>query len=139
MPLSRNLLMFSCLLFMPFLCACDTQVPQTINVRVSSDLGPITDMPLRLYESFRACEGTFVEGHTDEKGAFRFDTVTTRGGIAEVTQSIALCAEKSGRWEPLWSTITGGGAESMDLECGPNAVARELRSAADEFCELTVR
>jgi hypothetical protein len=140
MPLGRNLKALALAIGMSLLLgACDKQVQQTITGTLASSTGPTANMHLRLYESFKTCEGTFVEGRTDAQGAFKFRTVSTRGGISVVTQPIALCVEESGRWSPLWSTVTGGGAESMVLTCGPQAVGRESRSAADEFCDLMVR
>jgi hypothetical protein len=112
---------------------CDTQVAQVISGTLASETGPVAGTRVRLYESFGTCEGTFVEANTNQQGAFRFSTVTTKGGIAEVTQSISLCTELSGRWTPLWSTITGGGSKAIVLECSP------LSSQDDEFCDMKIQ
>ena len=133
MPLSRNLLTTAVLLSASLVTSCDIQVAQVISGRLASESGPVASLKLRLYESFRTCEGAFVEGSTDPQGAFRFNTVSTKGGIAVVTQSITLCSEQSGKWTPLWSTITGGGSKAIALECKPRG------SQDDEFCDMKIQ
>ena len=133
MPLSRKLLATTVLLCASLVSGCDTQVAQVISGTLTSESGPVANSTLRLYDSFRTCEGAFVEGNTDQHGKFRFTTVSTKGGISVVTQSIALCSEQSGKWIPLWSTITGGGSEAIGLECKPRD------SQDDEFCDMNIQ
>jgi hypothetical protein len=133
MPLKRNYLALPWAVAAIFAAGCDRQVQQTISGSFKGINGPNADLPLRLYESFEMCEGQYVETRTDELGAFRFRTTSTKGGISEVTQSIALCAERDGRWAPLWSTIIGGGAAAIALECGPP------KSSSGEFCEMRIQ
>ena len=111
--------------------ACDKRIPQEVTGTLSSDAGPLTDTPVRLYSSFRKCDGKFFEVRTNSNGAFRFNTESTRGGLSVVTQKIALCTERGGTWEPLWSTITGGGATRIVLNCKPP-------QGEGEFCDIKV-
>ena len=133
MPLSRNLLAITVLLCASLVIGCDTQVAQVISGTLYSEDGPVANSSLRLYESFRTCEGNYVEGNTDQMGKFRFNAASTKGGISEVTQSIALCSERAEKWVPLWSTITGGGSEAIFLECKPRG------TQDDEFCDMKVQ
>ena len=114
------------------LLSCDKQIPQRIIGTLSSNNGPSANVALRLYPSFRKCDGKFSESQTDSKGAFQFGTESTRGGVDVVVQEIALCAEQTGTWVPLWSTVIGGGAVQIDLTCKP-------RGLEEEFCELKAR
>lgn len=118
--------------FAVVLTGCDKQVPQEITGSISLGSGPMADTKLRLYASEKSCEGEYVESTTDTNGAFRFETESTRGGVGVVTQSIAICAEQSGDWKPLWSIVTGGGAPRIILTCKPTA------SEDEEFCDITV-
>ncbi len=111
------------------LSACDKQVTTEVAGSLVSDSGPMADVPLRLYESYKACEGQSFETKTDTSGRFSFKTESTRGGISVVTQEIALCTQQSGEWKPLWSTITEGGAPKLVLTCKPP-------SGEDEFCDI---
>ena len=112
--------------------ACDKTIPQTFTGVLSSNSAPESNLSIRLYASHKKCEGEFLESKTDSSGVFSFSTHSVRGGLAVVTQSIALCVEKSGSWVPLWSTITGGGAHSLQLNCKP----RPKEDPFVEFCEI---
>lgn len=115
--------------------ACDTQVPQVITGTLSLSEGPVANRTIRLYASYPLCQEAFVETRTDASGAFRFQTQSTKGGLSVVTQSIALCIERSGSWTPIWATILGGGAHRIDLTCKP-VVGDEPFA---EFCEVKAR
>ena len=130
MPQKRSHLTLMAALCAVLAAGCDRQVSQTISGSLATSDGPSANLPLRLYESFQTCEGQYVEARTNEIGAFQFRTSTTKGGISEVTQSIALCTNHDGQWAPLWSTITGGGSPAITLICGPP------KSADAEFCEM---
>lgn len=112
--------------------ACDQDLPQVVTGTLHTTEGAWANQSLRLYASHPACDGAFVETRTDGNGAFRFATETTKGGLSVVTQSIALCIQKSGAWVPLWATIIGGGAKSMTLTCRP----RTGNDPFVEFCEV---
>jgi hypothetical protein len=114
------------------IAACNKTIPQTVSGVLSSNGGPESNLPLRLHASHKKCEGKFVESKTDSSGVFRFSTHSVRGGLAVVTQQIALCVEKPGAWVPLWSTIIGGGAHSLQLNCKP----RLKEDPFVEFCEV---
>ena len=133
MPLKRNFLTPVAAVAAVSIGGCDTQVPQTISGSLATPEGPAENQSLRLYESFQTCEGHFVEARTNEVGEFQFRTSSTKGGISEVTQTLALCAERDGNWSPLWSTITGGGAAAVTLQCG------SPKSSEDEFCEMKIQ
>jgi hypothetical protein len=133
MPLKRNYLALVVAVAAVPIGGCDTQVPQTVSGSLATPDGPAANQSLRLYDSFRTCEGHFVEARTNEAGEFRFHTSSTKGGISEVTQSLALCAERDGKWRPLWSTITGGGAAAVTLKCGSSKPTRA------EFCEIKIQ
>jgi hypothetical protein len=131
MPLKRNYLTFALAMATVVTTGCaDRQLPQTITGSLSTRDGSGANRSVRLYESYEKCEGNYVEARTNEAGEFKFQTTTWQGGISEVTQSVALCVERDGKWLPLWSTITGGGAEAITLVCKP------AQSADDEFCEM---
>lgn len=98
---------------------CDKQVPQEITGTLVLATGPASETRLRLYESFEECSGNYIETRTDAAGAFKFNTESTRGGISVVTQTIALCTEDAGTWQPLWSIVTEGGAPEIVLTCKP--------------------
>jgi len=112
--------------------ACDQVLPQALTGTLHTTDGAWANQPLRLYASYPACDGAFVETRTDGNGAFRFATETTKGGLSVVTQSIALCVQKSGAWVPLWATIIGGGAKSITLTCRPPTGNDPFA----EFCEV---
>jgi hypothetical protein len=114
------------------IAACNKTIPQTVTGTLSSNEGPVSNQTVRLYASHPGCEGEFVESKTDSSGVFRFATQSIRGGLAVVTQPIALCVENSGAWVPLWATIIGGGAHSLQLTCKP----RTKEDPFVEFCEI---
>jgi hypothetical protein len=132
MPLTRNSLTLALTIAAVAAVGCDKLVSQDISGTLVLADGRGANLPLRLYESFEACEGRFVSGQTDGSGNFQFRTTTTLGGISVVTQSIALCTEREGKWAPLWSTITGGGAPNITLRCAPP------KSTEDEFCDMKI-
>jgi hypothetical protein len=109
--------------------ACDKQVATEITGSLASEFGPMANIPVRLYESYKACDGEPLETKTDANGRFRFETESTRGGISVVTQEIALCTEQSGQWKPLWSTIIEGGAAKLVLSCKP-------QNDEGDFCDI---
>ena len=98
---------------------CDKQIPQTVVGTINTAAGPASNIAVRLYPSFRTCEGQFLEGRTDASGRFSFFTESTRGGLSVVVQHLALCTEVAGKWQPLWSIVTGGGATRVVLNCQP--------------------
>ncbi len=112
--------------------ACDRDIPQTIVGTLASHEGPVAHQTLRLYASYPECDGTFLESTTDDAGRFRFTTRSTRGGMSVVTQSIALCTEVAGTWSPVWATVTGGGARTVNLTCMP----RIPDDPFVKFCEV---
>jgi hypothetical protein len=132
MPLKRNYLTLVAGVAAVFSAGCDRQVPQTVSGSLASAEGPTVNLSLRLYESFEGCSGRYVETRTNDQGEFHFRTSSTKGGISEITQSIALCTEQNGQWIPLWSTITAGGATTITLRCAPP------KSSDDEFCEMKI-
>jgi len=132
MPLTRNYLALASAIAALVAVGCDKQVSQSISGTLVLADGTGANLPLRLYDSFEVCEGRYASGRTDGSGKFQFRTTTTLGGISVVTQSIALCIEREGNWAPLWSTITGGGAPTINLRCAPP------RSTDDEFCDMTI-
>ena len=87
---------------------------------------------LRYYASFKSCEGDYIDFTTDAGGRFRLQTESTQGGVGVVTQEIAICFEQVGKWYPLWSTVTGGGAPKIVLACAPP------QDPDTELCELTI-
>jgi hypothetical protein len=133
MPLKRNYLTFAFAAASVLTTGCaDHQLPQTITGSLELPDSSSANLSLRLYDSFEKCEGSYVEAPTNEAGEFKFQTTTWKGGISEVTQSIALCIQRDGKWTPLWSTITGGGSAAITLVCKP------AQSADDEFCDMKI-
>lgn len=49
-----------------------------------------------------------------------------------VVQRLALRSEQSGVWTPMWSTVIGGGATSITLNC-------KTPVADEEFREMRIR
>ena len=105
-----------------------------ISGTLSMDGTPSANVELRLYASYPECEGVYIQSKTDSNGSFLFRTESTKGGISEVTQLIALCVEKDGSWRPLWAPIIGGGASSIKMTCKPE----KRDDPFDKFCTLDV-
>ena len=126
LKVNLGVIFFSCLI-----ASCDKQVDQIISGSIKLEKIQVIQKPVRIYSSYKKCEGNYMETMTDSNGAFTFNTTSTRGGLAVVTQSIALCISKENKWQPLWSTIVGGGANQIILNC--TSVGK---NSDEEFCDI---
>ena len=99
----------------PFLTACDTQVPQTVVVRASlTDPNPNS---LWLVESDQ-CTSDRIEPELYRNGLWIFRLSSTRGGVGAVTQELALCYQGGDASAiKAWHSLHGGGAPFIVLSC----------------------
>jgi len=110
--------------FVLVVAGCDESVPQQVLVDVAAWKG--APEVLRLHETAE-CKGPFQEQTRSAEMAFKFETVSTRGGVGVVTQDLALCYLAGSGWRSVWSSRHGGGAIRIVLRCDSST------SCTDEF------